>query len=216
MMSERFTWKTEKLQHFDDEVIMVVDNANKDWKGHILNIVDMLNELNDERMMYKTTIDKRIVELEEENEQLRKYNGQLKERLERINGGYGHLTYHNGLTANEWLIESQEREIKKKNEQISDLKEENERLKQQIKIEKKWQLEKDRYYVDLHKKYDKLEKENDELKKQVEDCRDYNAILYKNCIQKDKRWLKRIKRVEDELEEYIKENARLREMYNDD
>jgi len=215
-MSERFTWKTEKLQHFDDEVIMVVDNANKDWKGHILNIVDMLNELNDERMMYKTTIDKRIVELEEENEQLRKYNGQLKERLERINGGYGHLTYHNGLTANEWLIESQEREIKKKNEQISDLKEENERLKQQIKIEKKWQLEKDRYYVDLHKKYDKLEKENDELKKQVEDCRDYNAILYKNCIQKDKRWLKRIKRVEDELEEYIKENARLREMYNDD
>ena len=67
----RFTWKTEKLQHSDDEVIMVVDNANEDWKGHILNVIDMLNELNDERMMYKTTIDKRIVELEDENEQLK-------------------------------------------------------------------------------------------------------------------------------------------------
>ena len=71
MSEKRFSWKTEKLQHLDDEVIMVVDNENKDWKGHILNIVDKLNELNDERMMYKTTIDKRIVELKEENEQLK-------------------------------------------------------------------------------------------------------------------------------------------------
>lgn len=44
----------------------------------------------------------------------------LKRRLEKINGGYGHLTHRNGLTANEWLIESQEKELKKKNEQISD------------------------------------------------------------------------------------------------
>ena len=71
MSEKRFTWKTEKLQHSDDEVIMVVDNANEEWKGHILNVIDMLNEFNDERMMYKTTIDKRIVELEEENEQLK-------------------------------------------------------------------------------------------------------------------------------------------------
>ena len=78
---ERFSWKTEKLQHSDDEVIMVVDNANKEWKGHILNIVDKLNELNDERMMYKTTIDKRIVELEEENEQLQKT---IKEVIELL------------------------------------------------------------------------------------------------------------------------------------
>lgn len=71
MIYKRFTWKTEKLQHLDDEVLMVVDNANEEWEGHILNIVDKLNELNDERMMYKTTIDKRIVELEEENKLLR-------------------------------------------------------------------------------------------------------------------------------------------------
>lgn len=114
MSEKRFTWKTEKLQHLDDEVIIVVDNANKEWKGHVLNIVDKLNEL------------------AEDNEQLRKYNGQLKERLERINGGYGHLTYRRGLTANEWLIESQERELEKKNEQISDLNDENERLRQQL------------------------------------------------------------------------------------
>ena len=44
----------------------------------------------------------------------------LKRRLEKINGGYGLLTHRNGLTANEWVIESQEKELKKKNEQISD------------------------------------------------------------------------------------------------
>ena len=77
----------------------------------------------------------------------------LKRRLEKINGGYGLLTHRNGLTANECLIESQERELEKKNEQISDwikqhskdiakigeqqatisqLEEENEQLKQQL------------------------------------------------------------------------------------
>lgn len=33
-----------------------------------------------------------------------------------------------------------------------------------------------------------LEKKNTELKKQLEDCKDYNSILYQNCMQKDKRW----------------------------
>lgn len=81
MNDKRFTWKTEKLQHSDDEVLLVVDNANKEWKGHILNIVDLLNELNDERMMYRTTIDKRIVELEEENEQLRRLFEEMKQPI---------------------------------------------------------------------------------------------------------------------------------------
>ena len=174
MMSEkRFSWETEKLQHSDDEVIMVVDNANKDWKGHILNIVNLLNNF------------------AEQNEQLRKYNKQLKERLERINGGYGHLTHRNGLTANEWLIESQERELQKKNEQISDwierhshdivkigeqqatisdLKEENKQLQKKNKI-----LEEDiddyhNALFDLYKKYDKLETENEQLKNDINDC----------------------------------------------
>ena len=91
---------------------------------------------------------------------------------------------------------------------LNELNDENDILKQRLQTK----------YI-VNKQYEELQrlkKENEKLKKQVEDCRDYNAILYKNCIQKDKRWLKRIKRVEDELEEYIKENARLREMYNDD
>ena len=61
-----------------------------------------------------------------------------------------------------------------------------------------------------------LEKENEKLSKQLEDCKDYNSILYKNCMQKDKRWLKRLEKLDEELEEYIKENAKLREMYIND
>lgn len=88
-----------------------------------MEIVDLLNEqqaiIHRDEISIKTMMSN-MKKLEEENEQLRKYNRQLKERLEKINGGYGHLTHRNGLTANEWLIESQERELKKKNEEISD------------------------------------------------------------------------------------------------
>ena len=48
MSEKRFSWKIEKLQHLNDEVLLVVDNENKKWKGDILNIVDKLNELNKE------------------------------------------------------------------------------------------------------------------------------------------------------------------------
>lgn len=115
MKYERFTWKTEKLQHLDDEVIMVVDNANKDWKGHILNIVDMLNDLNDERMMYKTTIDKRIVELEEENERMRQF-----------------ITKGKRLSVKELMENTNENELLKK--KIRGLEKENEQLKEQVQI----------------------------------------------------------------------------------
>ena len=91
---------------------------------------------------------------------------------------------------------------------LNELNDENDILKQQLQT---------RYIVNKqYEELQRLKKENNELKKQVEDCRDYNAILYKNCIQKDRRWLKRVKRVEDELEEHIKENVRLRELIEDD
>ena len=61
-------------------------------------------------------------------------------------------------------------------------------------------------------KIKELEKENDELKKQLEDCKDYNSKMYANCLQKDRKWIKEVKRLEDELEECIKENAKLREI----
>lgn len=49
----------------------VQDNVTGE-KITVSELEDLLNELNNKRMMYKTTIDKRIVELEEENEKLRK------------------------------------------------------------------------------------------------------------------------------------------------
>ena len=100
-------------------------------------------------------------------------------------------------------------ELNEKNEIIMSLRLNEHLLKDKLEISRrnmKKQLE----------KITALEKENEKLLKQINDCKDYNAILYKNCIQKDKRWLKRIKRVEDELEECIKENAKLREMYIND
>ena len=87
-------------------------------KSRIAKVITDTHELCSCEDLYELCDD--LNKLAEENEQLQKYNEQLKERLEKINGGYGHLTHRNGLTANEWLIESQERELKKKNEQISD------------------------------------------------------------------------------------------------
>lgn len=93
-MSERFSWKTEKLQHSDDEVLLVVDNENKDWKGHILNIVRLLNEQQkeindlhqenadllgdkirslDEFEKCTNKLKAKILHLQEENEALKKF-----------------------------------------------------------------------------------------------------------------------------------------------
>lgn len=71
MSEKRFSWKTEKLQHLDDEVLLVVDNENKEWEGHILNIVDLLNELSDEKG-----------QLKDENEKLHHELQQIKEYLQ--------------------------------------------------------------------------------------------------------------------------------------
>lgn len=110
-----------------------------------------------------------IERLTEENEQLRKYNEQLKKRLEKINGGYGHLTHRNGLTANEWLIESQERELQKKNEQISDWIEQH--SKDVVKIgEQQVTINQLNLAIDdllSHTGYDEIKKENEMLKKQL-------------------------------------------------
>ena len=74
---------------------------------------------------YKTTytleeVCEKLNEQESTITSLKERNKQLRRRLEKINGGYGHLTHRKGLTANEWVIERQEKELKEKNEQISD------------------------------------------------------------------------------------------------
>lgn len=55
---------------------------------------------------------------------------------------------------------------------VDSLVEENRQLKQQIEIEKKWQLEKDKYYL-------KIKEENEMLKKQI---KDYDMNLLKEFI----------------------------------
>ena len=114
------------------------------------------------------------------------------------------------LRLNEHLLndklEISRRNMKKQLERITALEKENEKLKQEHKIA----------IDEMITDYKNLEKENEKLLKQINDCKDYNAILYKNCMQKDKRWLKRLEKLDEELEEYIKENAKLREMYVND
>lgn len=73
-------------------------------------------------MQIKDTISNKTYDLEECCELLNEQQTiilNLKLRLEKINGGYGHLTHKKGLTPNEWLLSKQERELKEKDEQIS-------------------------------------------------------------------------------------------------
>lgn len=78
MSEKRYTWKTEKLQHLDDEVIIVVDNENKDWKGHILNIVDRLNE----QQFIIEDLQDLCGDSDFENAQLRLKNKKLQDKID--------------------------------------------------------------------------------------------------------------------------------------
>lgn len=156
---------------------------------------DFLNELNDEndilkqQLQTKYIVNKQYEELQrlkKENEQLRNYNRQLKERLERINGGYGHLTHRKGLTANEWLIESQEKEIQKKNEQISDWIEQH--SKDVAKIgEQQATIEQLNLAIDdllSHTSCDEIKKENEQLKERLYDF-EKQKIIEESRIDED-------------------------------
>ena len=122
----------------------------------------------------------------------------LRRRLEKINGGYGHLTHRNGLTANEWVIESQERELQKKNEQISDWIEQHskdiEKISEQqatisdLKDENE-QLKEERNYFERKKceyfnKYNKKHLDNIQLKEENEQLKEQVQILNKCCRHK--------------------------------
>ena len=56
---------------------------------------------------------------------------------------------------------------------LNELSDENRQLKQQIEIEKKWQLEKDKYYV-------KIKEENEQLRKELDS---FNPVMF-NDMQK--------------------------------
>lgn len=101
-------------------------------------------------MNVNVNIDEKLLNrlCEERNRKLKEENEQLKERLEKINGGYGHLTHYKGLTANEWLIQSQEKELKKKDERISEWIEQHskdiEKISEQNKLIQNLQEENDK------------------------------------------------------------------------
>ena len=65
----------------------------KTGKSRTAKVITDTHELCSCEDLYELCDD--LNKLAEENEQLQKYNEQLKERLEKINGGYGHLTHRN-------------------------------------------------------------------------------------------------------------------------
>ena len=108
----------------------------------------------------------------------------LRRRLEKINGGYGHLTHRNGLTANEWVIESQEKELKKKDEQIFDWIERHSKdivkigeqqttireLKEEMVRLHKMSIElRDRVIPNLRRENEQLRQEIERLKKELDE-----------------------------------------------
>lgn len=97
MSEKRFT----NVGGVEEFVHLVFDNET----ARTLSVKQTVKKLNDQEST--------ITSLKEMNKQLRR-------RLEKINGGYGHLTHRKGLTANEWVIEIQEEELKKKDEMISE------------------------------------------------------------------------------------------------
>lgn len=108
----------------------------------------------------------------------------LKKRLEKINHGYGHLTHRNGLTANEWVIESQEKELKKQNKLIQNLKEDNDNCKND--------------YRELFSNYVMLEEENEQLQKKNEEL---NMVIMNDILDKYKIAFEEVKRGADILKD---------------
>ena len=179
MSENRFVVSTNTV----GEIIVTDTETGKVYHyGSMSNFLGLIRLLNEQEST--------IQSLKEENEQLQKYNKQLKERLEKINGGYGLLTHRNGLTANEWLIESQERELKKKNEQISDWIEQHSKdiakiCEQQSTIQFfKGEIDELKKDIDIYKYEEKkhsesarkLYEENEQLKKRLEHYKEVEAM----------------------------------------
>lgn len=89
-MSEKRFVETERNCYYTS---LVFDKYTQEELGTD-KVVVLLNKLNDERMMYKTTIPKRIVELEDENEQLRQTIQEVCELLAEANYLFSNDTYY--------------------------------------------------------------------------------------------------------------------------
>lgn len=130
----------------------------------------------------------------------------LKRRLEKINGGYGNLTHYKGLTANEWLIQGQERELKKKDKQISEWIEQHSKdivkiSEQQATISK--QLDQ---IIELQDKYRILEFNHSRLEKR-------NKAQYEK-IDEQQTIINKLKEENKQLKEEIKPLKQKEEVLN--
>ena len=67
-----------------------------------------------------------------------------------------------------WFEEEVDCLLNEQQSKINELYGENEQLQHEIEIEKKWQLEKDNYYVKIKEENEKLQKENGKLRQSVE------------------------------------------------
>ena len=170
MMSEkRFvqSWNMHRGLHY----LAIEDKQEKKIycvEQYIVDVEKVADLLNEQQDTIKH-LEEYSGDLEYDNKTLSEENKQLKERLEKINGGYGNLTHYKGLTANEWLIQGQERELKKKDKQISEWIEQH--GKDVAKISEQ------------NKLIQKLKEENDKLLKQIaeydcEDCINYKSYCF--------------------------------------
>lgn len=91
----------------------------------------------------------------------------LKRRLEKINGGYGHLTHKNGLTPNEWVIEAQEKELKNKDKMMSEFIERH--SEDIVKISEQ------------QAKITELKEENEQLHHELQQTKEYLQTKIEEC-----------------------------------
>lgn len=140
---KRYYWNS-----FEDEVVFFDGKNKRDQIGlKFSSYMDLMNNVG--------AFNKLVLRLNKQDANIT----HLRRRLEKINGGYGHLTHHNGLTANEWVIQSQEKELKKKDEQISGWIEKYAENIVRIRDQQ-------RIINELKEENEKLQKENNDYEKQ--------------------------------------------------
>ena len=140
---KRYYWNS-----FEDEVVFFDGKNKRDRIGlNFSSYMDLMNNVG--------AFNKLVLRLNKQDANITR----LRRRLEKINGGYGHLTHRNGLTANEWLIEGQENELKKKDEQISGWIEKYAENIVRIRDQQ-------RIINELKEENEKLQKENNDYEKQ--------------------------------------------------
>ena len=140
---KRYYWNS-----FEDEVVFFDGKNKRDRIGlKFSSYMDLMNNVG--------AFNKLVLRLNKQDANITR----LRRRLENINGGYGHLTHRNGLTANEWVIQSQEKELKKKDEQISGWIEKYAENIVRIRDQQ-------RIINELKEENEKLQKENNDYEKQ--------------------------------------------------